>query len=66
MQWLSRLFDPRDTLARMVLLDLSGIGYLLVGTQAGSPPTATQWALAVPAFASALIFHRRPPVNLAV
>jgi signal transduction histidine kinase len=65
-QWLSRLFDPRDTFARMVLLDLSGIGYLLVGTQVDSPPTAMQWALAVPAFASALFFHRRPQVNLAV
>jgi signal transduction histidine kinase len=65
-EWLSRLFDPRDTFARMVLLDLSGIGYLLVGTAADRPPTAMQWALAVPAFASALVFHRRPPVNLVV
>jgi signal transduction histidine kinase len=62
----SRLFDPRDTLARMLLLDLCGIGYLLAGTQVEHPPTAVQWLLAVPAFASALVFHRRPLVNLLV
>jgi signal transduction histidine kinase len=59
-----RLFDERDTLVRMVLLDLSGVGYLVFGTGAGRWPTATQWVLAVAAFAVALVFHRRLLVNL--
>jgi signal transduction histidine kinase len=54
----------RDTLARMVLLDLSGLGYLVFGTQTRPTPTDTQWILAVLAFAVALVFHRRPLVNL--
>ena len=64
MSWVGRLFDARDTLVRMVLLDLSGVAYLVFGTQAGRSPTATQWVLAVVAFAVALVFHRRPVVNL--
>lgn len=66
MRWVGRLFDTRDTLVRMVLLDVSGLGYLVFGTQAGRPPTATQWVLAVVAFALGLVFHRRPLVNLVV
>jgi signal transduction histidine kinase len=62
--WVGRLFDERDTLVRMVLLDLSGVGYLVFGTQAGRSPTATQWILAVAAFTLALVFHRRPLVNV--
>ena len=65
MGWVGRLFDARDTLVRIVLLDLSGVGYLVFGTQAGRSPTGPQWALAVVAFATALLLHRRPPVNLA-
>jgi signal transduction histidine kinase len=64
MGWVSRLFDARDTLVRMLLLDLSGVGYLVFGTQAGRAPTATQWVLAVVAFAAALVLHKRPAVNL--
>jgi signal transduction histidine kinase len=59
-----RLFDERNTLVRMVLLDLSGVSYLVFGTRAGHSPTATQWVLAVVAFAIALVFHRRQSVNL--
>ncbi|MFU8850253.1 sensor histidine kinase [Micromonospora sp. SL1-18] len=62
MGWVGRLFDVRDTLVRMVLLELSGIGYLIFGIQ--GTPTATQWILAVVAFAVALVLHRRPLVNL--
>jgi signal transduction histidine kinase len=62
--WVRRLFDERDMLLRMVLLDLSGLGYLLFGTQAGRSPTATQWILSVVAFAVALMLHRRQLVNL--
>ncbi|SCL34453.1 Signal transduction histidine kinase [Micromonospora rhizosphaerae] len=64
MGWMGRLFDARDTLVRMVLLDLSGVGYLVFGTQGEGSPTGTQWVLAVLAFAVALVFHRRPLVNL--
>ncbi|MER7335199.1 MULTISPECIES: histidine kinase [unclassified Micromonospora] len=64
MGWVGRLFDARDTLVRMVLLDLSGIGYLVFGPADGHPPTAMQWVLAVAAFAVALVLHRRPLVSL--
>ncbi|WFE40469.1 histidine kinase [Micromonospora sp. WMMD998] len=64
MSWVGRLFDARDTLARMLLLDLSGVGYLVVGAHGRPGPTATQWALAVAAFAVALLCHRRPLLNL--
>src|SRR4051812_48879091 len=61
-----RLFDARDTFVRMLLLDLSGAGYLVFGTQAGHRPTGLQLLLAAVAFASALAFHRRPLVSLLV
>ncbi|MEU4220161.1 histidine kinase [Actinoplanes sp. NPDC026623] len=64
MGWVGRLFDARDTFVRMLLLDLSGVGYLVFGTQAGREPTTTQWILAVAAFALALILHRRRVLNL--
>ncbi|GGM46984.1 two-component sensor histidine kinase [Micromonospora sonchi] len=62
MSWAGRLFDVRDPLVRMVLLILAGIGYLVVRVQ--GTPTATQWILAVIAFAAGLVLHRRPLVNL--
>ncbi|PZG18354.1 two-component sensor histidine kinase [Micromonospora craterilacus] len=62
MGWVGRLFDARDTFVRMLLLCLSGVGYLLFGIQ-GAPTTA-QWILAVLAFAAGLAFHRRPVVNM--
>ncbi|WP_433124624.1 sensor histidine kinase [Micromonospora sp. CA-240977] len=65
MRWLGRLFDLRDTLVRMVLLDLSGLGFLLLVPHARAT-TATQWILAVLAFAVALAAHRRPVANLVV
>ncbi|WBB76414.1 histidine kinase [Micromonospora sp. WMMD1128] len=64
MSWVGRLFDARDTLARMLLLDLSGVGYLVVGVHGRPGPTATQWAFALAAFAVALLCHRRPLLNL--
>jgi signal transduction histidine kinase len=63
MGWLGRLFDARDTWVRMLLLDLSGIGYLVFNPEL--TPTPLQLLLAVPAFACALIFHHRPVLNLA-
>ncbi|MCG5470423.1 histidine kinase [Micromonospora sp. LAH09] len=66
MRWLGRLFNTRDTLVRLTLLDLAGVGYLVFCTQAGRPPTVTQWILAVGAFAAALLLHRRPVANMVV
>ncbi|MFG1883292.1 sensor histidine kinase [Micromonospora sp. NPDC049102] len=64
MAWWGRLFDARDARVRMVLLDLSGLGYLLFVPHSGPAPTSTQWTLAVAAFAVALLAYRRPVVNL--
>ncbi|MFB9359638.1 sensor histidine kinase [Actinoplanes nipponensis] len=66
MGWVGRLFDARDTLVRILLLDLSGLGYLLFGHEAGRTPTGTQWLLAGTAFGCALVLHRRPVVSLLV
>ncbi|MFC3382428.1 sensor histidine kinase [Couchioplanes azureus] len=66
MGWVGRLFDARDTFVRMLLLDLSGVGYLVFGTEAGRSPTRTQWVLALLAFATALALHRRRVANLLV
>ena len=64
MGWAGRFFDARDTLVRILLVDLSGVGYLFFGQGAGQDPTRTQWVLAVAAFACALVFHRRHVVGL--
>ncbi|MFD2762790.1 sensor histidine kinase [Micromonospora eburnea] len=64
MGWLRRLFDERDKLVRTVLLDLSGVGYLVFSTHDGRAQSVTQWVLAVVAFTVALLLHRRPVVNL--
>ncbi|WP_407653477.1 sensor histidine kinase [Actinoplanes oblitus] len=63
---MAKFLDARDTLTRSALLDLSGLAYLLVVNHTDHPPTPAQWALAVPAFASALLLHRRQPINLLV
>ncbi|WP_369077234.1 sensor histidine kinase [Symbioplanes lichenis] len=62
MGWLTLLFARRGALVRMVLLDLSGVGYLIFV----AAPGAWQWTLAGIAFAAALVLHRRPAINLAV
>ncbi|GAA2603564.1 sensor histidine kinase [Paractinoplanes durhamensis] len=59
MGWTRRLFDRRDTWIRMVLLDLSGLSYLFVGTE-GRQPTTTQLVLAGLAFTVALTLFRWP------
>ncbi|MEU8329321.1 histidine kinase [Micromonospora sp. NPDC048839] len=64
MGWPARLFDMRDTLVRMALLDLSGICYLLFVPHSTRTPTGTQWTLAMLAFAVALVTHRWPVANL--
>ena len=62
MGWAGRLFDARDTFFRFLLLDLTGLGYLVFDRS----PTGPQWILAGLAFAAGLLLHRRQPVNLAV
>ncbi|WP_423791094.1 histidine kinase [Micromonospora cathayae] len=59
---MGRLFDARDSLVRMVLVILSGVGYLVFGMPGDGTPA--QWVLAVGAFAVGLSFHRRVLVNL--
>jgi signal transduction histidine kinase len=61
--WVGRLFDARDTFVRMLLLDLSGVSYLLFSADTSPVPTR-QWLLAVAAFTCALIFHRAQVVSL--
>jgi signal transduction histidine kinase len=66
MGWLRRFFDQRDTLVRVLLLDLSGIGYLVFGTGAARTPTGTQWVLAIIAFVALPLLCRWPVISLAV
>ncbi|MFI5938179.1 sensor histidine kinase [Actinoplanes sp. NPDC051494] len=65
MTWFGRFFDARDALVRMILLDLSGVGYLIFYPH-GTAPRAPQWALAVVAFTAALLLRRRQGGNLLV
>ncbi|TDO41192.1 signal transduction histidine kinase [Paractinoplanes brasiliensis] len=66
MGWLGRLFDKRDTWARMILLDLTGVSYLLFNPDERYAPTVTQWVLAVLAFVLLPLLGRRPFANLLV
>lgn len=65
MRWLGRVFHERDVFARLVLLDLSGLGYLLIHPAGGRPGVA-QWTMAVLAFAGVLALHRLPLVSALV
>jgi signal transduction histidine kinase len=62
MGWVGRLFDRRDTWVRMVLLDLSGVSYLVFGSP-DRRPGATQWVLAVIAFVALVALSRWPVVD---
>ena len=66
MGWAGRLFDARDTFVRLLLLDLSGVCYLVFGAHAGQSPTGPQLVLAAVAFTCVLVLHRRPLVSLLV
>ncbi len=66
MGWVGRLFDQRDAVARMLLLDLSGLGYLLYGHPGVRTPTGTQWVLALIAFGAAPVLCRWRWLNLLV
>ncbi len=67
MAWVGRrLFNASDTFARLMLINLIGVGYLVYGGNPLRSPTALQWALPVAAFAVGLVFHRRPFVNLVI
>lgn len=63
---MGRLLDVRNPLTRFLLVDLSGVAYLLVIFHGEQPPTGPQWVLAVLAFAAGLLLCSRPPVNLLV
>ncbi|MCY1139821.1 histidine kinase [Actinoplanes sp. Pm04-4] len=66
MGWLARLFDKRDTWARMILLDLSGLSYLIFHPGEQPAPTGMQWALAIAAFVLLIALSRWPRVNFGV
>jgi signal transduction histidine kinase len=66
MGWLGRLFDRRDTFVRLLLLDVSGVGYLIFGTPSSGERTGPQWVLAVIAFAGILALYRTPLISLLV
>jgi signal transduction histidine kinase len=66
MSWLIRLFDRRATLIRLILLDVTGVNYLLFGHGAVLKPTATQWGLAIAAFAAVLVLRSHLLVSLIV
>lgn len=65
MGWVVRLFDRRDAWVRLVLLDLSGVSYLLFGME-GRQPTAAQLWLAVTAFVAIVALCRWPVVSFLV
>jgi signal transduction histidine kinase len=66
MGWAGRLFDRRDTWARMVLLDLSGVSYLVFGQDEGRHPTTAQWVLAIVAFVATIALCRWLVISLLV
>jgi signal transduction histidine kinase len=61
---MGRLFDARDILPRWLLLNLSGVGYLIFGARDGDGPTLAQCVLAGLAFTVGLALHRRAALNL--
>jgi signal transduction histidine kinase len=63
---MDRLFDRRDTIVRLVLLDLSGVSYLVFSPGDHPRPTQTQWVLALLAFGTILALYRWPLVNALV
>jgi signal transduction histidine kinase len=64
--WLDRLFDRRDTIVRLLLLDLSGIGYLVFQPGGDQTPTTLQWVLALLAFVTIVALYRWPLVTMLV
>jgi len=66
MGWVVRLFDRRHTWLRMVLLDLSGVAYLVFGHPTDGPPDTRQWQLAVLAFVCVVALCRWPVPNFLV
>jgi len=64
MGWAGRLFDRRDTWVRMLLLNLSGVSYLLFGGDEGRHVTTMQLVLAIAAFAGTLTLWRWPLISL--
>jgi signal transduction histidine kinase len=66
MSGMARLFDHRDAWFRFLLLDLSGLGYLLLGHGIDVHPTTGQWVLAILAFVAGPALARWPVAGLLV
>ncbi|WP_117208531.1 sensor histidine kinase [Allorhizocola rhizosphaerae] len=49
MGWVSRLFEERYTFVRITLLNLSGVGYVVIRPD-GDPINAVDWVIAIGAF----------------
>ncbi|MFF5079273.1 sensor histidine kinase [Actinoplanes sp. NPDC000266] len=64
MGWVERLFDRRDAWLRLVLLDLSGLGYLYLNEP--TRPSPPQLVLALAAFVTILALIRWPLASLLV
>ena len=64
--WIGRFFDERDIVVRLLLLDLSGLSYLLFRPGTEVQPGPVQWALAVAAFVLIVGLHRWPPLMFGV
>lgn len=64
MGWPGRLFDKRDTWARLLLLIVSGLAYLVFASREGRTATTAQWVLALVGFVTILALARWPIVNL--
>jgi len=64
MGWAGRIFDQRDAWIRFLLLDLSGLGYLFFGPDAGHHATPLQWVLGIIAFTAGPALSRWPAAGL--
>jgi signal transduction histidine kinase len=64
MGWAGRIFDRRDGWIRFLLLDLSGIGFLVFGADDGHHTTPGQWVLAIIAFTAGPALSRWPEVGM--
>jgi signal transduction histidine kinase len=66
MRTIGRIFDERDTFVRLLLVDVSGLGYLLFRPMENGATTTLQWVLAVAAFVFVLVLYRWPLASFGV
>ncbi|WP_127501831.1 sensor histidine kinase [Actinoplanes solisilvae] len=64
MGWAARLFDKRDTWVRLLLLDASGLTYLIFAAREDRAVSTMQWVLALVGFVTVVVLSQRPVVNL--